>query len=137
MCLFSPHRSPPQFEPSLLLINSILLENLQINLLQRTLIRSLKPDLGDNLLPFTTSSLIRLQPPTSTKTPLATTFQPNRSQIIPSLGREIEEFIRHRGGDRVVPEVGGWDVAVPVSEEAGHWACAVEGEGGAEDVEGF
>lgn len=38
-----------------------------------------------------------------------------------------EDFIYHLGSNAVISEVAGWDFAVAISEEAGHWRCAVEG----------
>lgn len=93
--------------------------------------------LRHDLLPFPPPRLKSFQPPTSAEAPLTPFLQPHDPQIIPSRGREVQERLRHFGGDGVVPEVRGGNFAVAGAGEARHGAGGVEGEGPAKDVQRF
>lgn len=135
----SPHLLPSrsQFQPLLLLINSKCLQILQLDLLERRLIRRIQKDLGHDLIPLLAPGLKRLQPPTRTQAPLAPALEPHGPEIIAPARREIQELLGHLGRDAVVAKVAGGDLAVAVAEEAGHGRGGVERQGLLEDVEGF
>ncbi len=124
------------FIASALRVHRKLLQILQINLLQRLLIRRLQEHLRDDLVArrLAPSRLKSLQPPARAETPLAPALHArDRTEVIALSGAEVEELVGDFGGDGVVAGVAGWNLAVAGPEVAGHWACAVHCEGLLED----